>query len=149
MNDLENTEKIPVLDEKKTSKKKPKRRPKVGWNIFLTVLAVVVNILFIVEVFYVTKYSALSTGVFMIINAVMLAVLLILDGLVFFSIRLRNLTLVLIASCLLITGAGAGSYAAYVLLRVDKSVNDITTSSYTKTVNTALVVYGKGTGAEF
>ena len=148
MNDLENTEKIPVLDEKKTSKKKPKRRPKVGWNIFLTVLAVVVNILFIVEVFYVTKYSALSTGVFMIINAVMLAVLLILDGLVFFSIRLRNLTLVLIASCLLITGAGAGSYAAYVLLRVDKSVNDITNSSYTKTVNTALVVYEKGTGKE-
>ena len=111
MNDFENTEKIPVMDEKKTSKKKPTRRPKLGWNIFLTVLAVVVNILFIVEVFYVTKYSALSTGVFMIINAVMLAVLLILDGLVFFSIRLRNLTLVLIASCLLNSSASSPTFS--------------------------------------
>lgn len=144
MNDLENTEKLQVVSENR--KKKPKRKPTTGWNVFLTVFAVAVNILFIVEAFYITKYSALSTNIFRMVNIIILAVLLVLDLLVFFTIRFKQLALAIISSCLLITGVGASSYVGYVLLRVDRSVNDITNTTYSKSVNTSLVVYDKGTG---
>lgn len=161
MSDLSNTEEMPVLneqdfEEKKSSANEPdhkpgkpkKSTPKVntGWNVVLTILTILVNIAFIVELFYVTKYSALSKGIFIKVNVAALVVLLLIDILVFFSIRLKNLVLMIISTCLLIAGAGTGAYAAYALLRVDKSVNDITKTEYTKSVNTSLVIYSKGSG---
>lgn len=161
MSDLNNTEEMPVLneqdfEEKKSSTNEPvhkpgkpkKSTPKVNtaWNVVLTILTILVNIAFIVELFYVTKYSALSKGIFIKVNVAALIVLLLIDILVFFSIRLKNLVLMIISTCLLIAGGGTGGYAAYALLRVDKSVNDITKTEYTKSVNTSLVVYSKGSG---
>lgn len=161
MSDLSNTEEMPVLNEQefeenKSSTSEPdhkpgkpkKSTPKVNtaWNVVLTILTILVNIAFIVELFYVTKYSALSKGIFIKVNVVALVVLLLVDILVFFSIRLKNLVLMIISTCLLIAGGGTGGYVAYALLRVDKSVNDITKTEYTKSVNTSLVVYSKGSG---
>lgn len=161
MSDLSNTEEMPVLNEQefeenKSSTNEPdhkpgkpkKSTPKVNtaWNVVLTILTILVNIAFIVELFYVTKYSALSKGIFIKVNVAALVVLLLVDILVFFSIRLKNLVLMIISTCLLIAGGGTGGYAAYALLRVDKSVNDITKTEYTKSVNTSLVVYSKGSG---
>ena len=161
MSDLNNTEEMPVLneqdfEEKKSSTNEPvykpgkpkKSTPKVNtaWNVVLTILTILVNIAFIVELFYVTKYSALSKGIFIKVNVAALVVLLLIDILVFFSIRLKNFVLMIISTCLLIAGGGTGGYAAYALLKVDKSVNDITKTEYTKSVNTSLVVYSKGSG---
>lgn len=161
MSDLSNTEEMPVLNEQefeenKSSTNEPdhkpgkpkKSTPKVNtaWNVVLTILTILVNIAFIVELFYVTKYSALSKGIFIKVNVAALVVLLLVDILVFFSIRLKNLVLIIISTCLLIAGGGTGGYAAYALLKVDKSVNDITKTEYTKSVNTSLVIYSKGSG---
>lgn len=161
MSDLNNTEEMPVLneqdfEEKKSSTNEPdhkpgktkKSTPKVNtaWNVVLTILTILVNIAFIVELFYVTKYSALSKGIFIKVNVAALMALLLIDILVFFSIRLKNFVLMIISTCLLIAGGGTGGYAAYALLKVDKSVNDITKTEYTKSVNTSLVVYSKGSG---
>ena len=161
MSDLNNTEEMPVLNEQVVEEKKiptnepdnrpgkqKKSTPKVNtaWNVVLTILTILVNIAFIVELFYVTKYSALSKGIFIKVNVAALVVLLLIDILVFFSIRLKNLVLMIISTCLLIAGGGTGGYAAYALLKVDKSVNDITKTEYTKSVNTSLVVYSKGSG---
>ena len=161
MSDLNNTEEMPVLNEQVVEEKKiptnepdnrpgkqKKSTPKVNtaWNVVLTILTILVNIAFIVELFYVTKYSALSKGIFIKVNVAALVVLLLIDILVFFSIRLKNLVLMIISTCLLIAGGGTGGYAAYALLKVDKSVNDITKTEYTKSVNTSLVIYSKGSG---
>ena len=158
MSDLNNTEEMPVLNEqdfagndKKNTPPNPKSKKNtskvnVAWNVVLTVLTILVNIAFIVELFYVTKYSALSKGIFIKVNVAALVILLLVDILVFFSIRLKNLVLMIISTCLLIAGGGTGGYAAYALLKVDKSVNDITKSEYTKSVNTSLVIYSKGSG---
>lgn len=145
MSDLNNTEEMPVLNEQPVKPKKTKKTY-TAWNVVLTILTIFVNIAFIVELFYVTKYSALSKGIFIKVNVAALVVLLLIDILVFFSIRLKNLVLMIISTCLLIAGGGTGGYAAYALLRVDKSVNDITKTEYTKSVNTSLVVYSKGSG---
>lgn len=146
MSDLNNTEEMPVLNEQPVKPKKTPKKSYTAWNVVLTILTILVNIAFIVELFYVTKYSALSKGIFIKVNVAALVVLLLVDILVFFSIRLKNLVLMIISTCLLIAGGGTGGYAAYALLRVDKSVNDITKTEYTKSVNTSLVVYSKGSG---
>ena len=146
MSDLNNTEEMPVLNEQPVKPKKTPKKSFTAWNLVLTILTILVNIAFIVELFYVTKYSALSKGIFIKVNVAALVVLLLIDILVFFSIRLKNLVLMIISTCLLIAGGGTGGYAAYALLRVDKSVNDITKTEYTKSVNTSLVVYSKGSG---
>mgnify|MGYP004461974745 CR=1 FL=1 len=146
MGDLNNTEEMPVLNEQPEKPKKTPKKSYTAWNVVLTILTILVNIAFIVELFYVTKYSALSKGIFIKVNVAALVVLLLVDILVFFSIRLKNLVLMIISTCLLIAGGGTGGYAAYALLRVDKSVNDITKTEYTKSVNTSLVVYSKGSG---
>ena len=151
MDDLNNTEQIPVLndnnqDKKQPKKKKGKRTVSPGWNIVLTVLAIFINVAFVAEMFYVTKYSALSKDMFIKINLAVLVVLLVIDALLFFSIRLKKIALMVLSTCLIIAGTGVGGYAAYALLRVNKSVNDITNAEYTKSVNTSLVVYAKGSG---
>ena len=151
MDDLNNTEQIPVLNDnnqgnKQNKKKKGKRTVSPAWNIVLTVLAIFINVAFIAEMFYVTKYSALSKDMFIKINVAVLAVLLIIDALLFFSIRLKKIALMALSTCLIIAGTGIGGYAGYALLRVNKSVSDITNAEYTKSVNTSLVVYTKGSG---
>ena len=146
MSDLNNTEEMPVLNEQPVKPKKTPKKSYTAWNVVLTILTILVNIAFIVELFYVTKYSALSKGIFIKVNVAALVVLLLIDILVFFSIRLKNLVLMIISTCLLIAGGGTGGYAAYALLKVDKSVNDITKTEYTKSVNTSLVIYSKGSG---
>ena len=152
MSEVGNTEKMPVLNEQNSdnnNRRKNRQQPKkyyTPWYIALTVLTILVNIAFIVEMFYVTKYASLSKALFIKINVIALVVLLVMDLLVFLSIRIKKLVLLIITTCLLVSSIGVGAYAGYALLRVDKSVSDITKTEYTKSVNTSLVVYSKGSG---
>lgn len=144
MTEIDRTEKIPVINDNGSNKtkKKPKRKY-TRWYIILTVLTIIVNIAFIAEMFYVTQFSALSKDVFIKINVIALVVLLIIDILVFVSIRIKKLLLIVITSCLLIVSTGIGGYAAYALLNVNKSVSDMTSKNYTKSVNAAIVTYSQ------
>lgn len=146
MNDLDRTEQMEIIKESKPSKKKKQKRNYTRWYMILTIISIIVNIALIAEMFYVTQFAALSKDTFIKINLIALAILLFIDILVFLSIRLKNLILMITASCLLIVSTGVGGYAGYALLRVDQSVNDITKSEYTKSVNTSLVVYSKSSG---
>ena len=146
MSNLERTEQIPVINEKKPNRNKKKRRNYTRWYMILTIVTIIVNLAFIAEMFYVTQYAALSKDVFIKINLIALVVLLVIDILVFVSIRVKQFVLLIITTCLLVASTGVGGYAGYALLRVNKSVNDITNIEYTKSVNTSLVVYSKSSG---
>ncbi len=153
----ENTEQIPVAnpdevtfpsdpidDEKKNRNGKKKNKDgnqHFGWSVILIILAIVVNLAFIFEMFYVTKYSTLATDVFVKLNIVAMVALLVIDFLVFLSVRIKNKILLGLVSVVLVASGALGAYAGYALTRVSANVTEITASEHTEEANASVVIY--------
>ncbi|MCR4951097.1 MAG: LCP family protein [Solobacterium sp.] len=130
---------------------KPKPRKKNGYplkrNIALAAVTVILTILVIYELFYTTRFSALSKEVFRRINIGMMLILIIIDLLVLLAIRTRKRFVRIAAALTLTVCTVAGGYAGWILTRVDKNLDNITDTVITEDVATSLVLYNGTSGS--
>lgn len=108
--------------------------------------AVIINIVFVIELFYLTKFSALSTDIFVLVNYAGLFLLLLIDVLVFLSIRCRRKVLIVISILFLLVGSVLSGAAGIALSKVSQTVDKITSTEYTVSVSTSLVIYDNTSG---
>lgn len=135
-----------VTDETLSSLKKKKRSVNVSWRIVLAFATILLNVLLTFVLFYVTKFSSLSKDMFVLLNVAAVVVLLVIDVIVFMIVRFGNKALTVIMSVFLCITLLGGSYACYALSRVEKTMNNITSTEYTVSVSTSLVKYDKTSG---
>jgi LCP family protein required for cell wall assembly len=117
-----------------------------AWNIVLVMFTVLMNALVAYVLIYVSNYSALSKKVFIWMNVGVLAALLLMDLLVYFSIRTMHkkvyaVTAILLCACLI-----AGSYGTYLTFRVQNNIDDMTSAEQTQDITASLVIYSGSSG---
>ena len=129
---------------------KPKKRAfakdMTPWNIVLTLADIVLHVVVIYSLFYTTRFSALDKDVFTKVNLVTMAVLLVLDILVWISIRTKKIIPFVISALALVVSVSAGGYAAYALTRVETNLTEITAKEHDTDINVSLVTYTKRSG---
>lgn len=108
---------------------------------WMAALAVLANVLLVYDALLLTKYSSLKQSMFVKIDMAVLAVLVVLDLFAMASLFYKKKNWVIIALVISIILSAGGSYAAYALVRINSSVNDLTSTTYTKSVSAALVIY--------
>lgn len=108
---------------------------------WMTALAILANVLIVYDALLLTRYSSLSQDVFIKIDLIVLAILVALDLFAACALFYKKKTWVIIVLVISIVLSAGGSYAAYALVRINSSVNDLTSTTYTKNVTAALVVY--------
>ena len=146
---LDQTQDIPVVEEKQNNNKQPKKNKKgtfkknpKGLNIFMTVITVIVNALVTFMMFQVTRYAAIGKDIFLYLNIGVLVVLILIDLLLITVIRTRKIAVFVIDLVVLCMFLCAGGYGTYVLAEVNKNVDKITNTQQTeKEVSASLVIY--------
>lgn len=134
------------LKSSKAQEKKRKNNISTGVYVLLVVLTIVINIVLMLELFYLTKFGALSQDMFLMINYGGLGLLLLIDLFLFFAIKDKKKVLVVIVSILLIiSGVGSG-VAGFAFSKLNSTVNKITSTEYSVSVSTSLVTYSKADG---
>ena len=159
MSEMDKTEKLPVINENQQSsssngsnnrRKKQKkgvfRRNMTLPYIILTILAVAMNVLFVYALFYTTRFSALSTDKFVLVNVVAMIILLLIDIILFIAIRTKKIWAFVVSVLCLVLGIGAGGYAGFVLTKVNDNLEKITGREKTLEVKTSLVIYANTSG---
>ncbi len=142
---------------RKPAPEKPKREPrkkKTGsfnkdmtvFNIVLTIVTVIVNILVISILFGTTRFSALDKDIFIKVNLIVMFVLILIDVLIWLSIRTKKIAVFVAAVAVLIISSAAGVYGAYAMNRVDTNLDTITAKEHNTDINTSLVIYTKSSG---
>lgn len=115
-------------------------------NVLLTIVAICLNILVIYVLFYTTRFSALSKSVFIKVNLAIMAVLIILDLLVWLCIRTKKIAVFIVTVAALVLSTGLGCYGAYALTKVDGNLDVITAKEHDTDINTSFVIYTKSSG---
>lgn len=126
--------------------KKKKRRFPLRVGALMTLVAVIVNVIFVVELYYVTQFSALSSNIFVLINYVGLGLLLLIDLFTILALRTKRKVLIVISTIFLVIGTALGGAAGLALGKVDQTVSKITSTEYTVSVSTSLVIYDNTSG---
>lgn len=141
---------IPPQTPKNKKSKKPKKgefkKDPTVLNIIVTIFTIVANILVVYILFNTTKFSSIGQNIFMMINIVVLAILLLLDLLVILMIRTRKIALFVISIVVLSLFVGGGGYGFYALGRVNKNVTKITGEKKEEEVSASLVIYSGTSG---
>jgi LCP family protein required for cell wall assembly len=141
---------IPPQTPKNKKSKKPKKgefkKEPTVLNIIVTIFTIVANILVVYILFNTTKFSSIGQNIFMMINIVVLAILLLLDLLVILMIRTRKIALFVISVIVLSLFVGGEGYGFYALGRVNKNVNKITGEKKEEEVSASLVIYSGTSG---
>lgn len=117
------------------------------FNIALTVLTVIANVLVIYALFYSTRFSALSQDIFIKVNLGAMILLLVVDFLVFLAIRTKSVIVFILAVLAMLINTGIGAYSGYALTKVDTNLEEITAKEHDTDVNVSLVTYTKRSGA--
>ena len=126
--------------------KKKKRRFPLRAGALMTLVAVIVNVMFVIELFYVTQFSALSSNIFKLINYAGLGLLLLIDLLTILALRTRRKVLIVISIIFLVIGTALGGAAGFALSKVEQTVDKMTSTEYTVSVSTSLVIYDNTSG---
>lgn len=114
---------------------------KTAWSFALVLISIVVNILAACILIYISNYSALSKNVFIWLNVGILVALLVIDVLVFISVRQMNKIVSIISSILLCVCLIVCGYGSYVCLRIQANIDSMTAVDQVQEVNCALVIY--------
>ena len=110
-------------------------------SLTAVIFLIIANVLVVFDAVLLTRYASLSQKIFIEINAVLMAVLIVIDSIAIFGIRRRRRAALIICLVIAIAFSAAGGYGAYAVMRISGSVNDLTASTYTNTVTASLVVY--------
>lgn len=144
--DFEETQELKAPIKNKKQKKNKKLKNYYNENTALAIGVIVINFLFVFIIMNTTRFSALSTKTFVLLNVALLVVLILLDVIAILAIRQKKwwlyvVNLVLVAAMLI-----SGIYATYFLTRVNNSLNNLTDTTTETNVTTSFVIYSKADG---
>ena len=127
-----------------TDKKKRGRRNLSNLNLILAALAVITDILMVIGMMSLTRYSTLSKPVFIAINVVVLIVLLALNALIAYNAVAMRKNLLTASGVVLVVALVLGIGVVYVSTRVNSNIDRIIdTGTTSEKVEVSFVVYSE------
>ena len=127
-----------------TDKKKRGRRNLSNLNLILAALAVITDILMVIGMMSLTRYSTLSKPVFIAINVVVLIVLLALNALIAYNAVAMRKNLLTASGVVLVVALVLGIGVVYVSTRVNSNIDRIIdTGKTSEKVEVSFVVYSE------
>lgn len=121
-----------------------KRQMSPLMNGILVALAVIANLLVLVTLFNTTQFSGLSKGMFILVNALALLMLLVMNIVILMAIRNNNKMLYRVGMVLLALFVLIGGYGTYATGILNRNVDKITNTVVKESVSTSFVVYNEG-----
>ncbi len=109
--------------------------------ILVTVLAVVANASIVYFMFHTTRFSALSKSSFILVNIVLLVLLAVLNFLLMRAFMTRKKGTFATACVLLALFLALGSYGTFAILKINRNVDQITSTTATESIMASVVVY--------
>lgn len=138
MDATEQIRQVPKRNKKNTFQKK---------NIPLVIGVVCVNALLVALLLNTTRFSALSTNIFIKLNIGVLVALIVLDVLTILTLRVKRLWCYIGMSVLVVAILIASIYGTSLLSRMNTSLNKLTDTEAEVDVSTSFVVYSKSDSA--
>ena len=139
------------LQENPVGIKKKKRRSisrqQVSINFLMSFATMLFNILVVLLVYRVTKYSTVSKLMFILGNGVVLLFLLIFDLLVFLSIRTRRPRILIACLIVLTFLVPSTEYAWTLVSRVNNSIEQIVETESEESVSASFIIYTESVGS--
>jgi len=117
------------------------RRDMTVFNVVAVILTVIANAAVIFTIFNTTQFSSLSKTAFILVNVGILVMLLLTNFMVMIGIRSRKKGIYIFGMVLMAVFLAVGSYGSYALIRVNKNISKITSTTSEQSVSTSLVVY--------
>ena len=139
------------LQENPVGIKKKKRRSisrqQLSINFLMSFATALFNILVVLLVYRVTKYSTVSKLMFILGNGVVLLFLLIFDLLVFLSIRTRRPRILIACLIVLTFLVPSTEYAWTLVSRVNNSIEQIVETESEESVSASFIIYTESVGS--
>lgn len=130
----------------KTQAMTPAKRTKL--NTALAIASAAATALVIFVMFNVTQFSSFSKGKFILVNIIVLVLIGVMNFLVGRAI-LKHKQSFYIISLILVAALGViGGYGTYAVVRINKNVSKITSTTTTSSVDASIVVYSADASAE-
>jgi len=114
--------------------------------IALGFAALLVCLLVVAVLFILTRYSLVSSSLFVKVNQAAMLALVTLILIVIVTLIAKKKAVLILAWVLLALFVGVGGYTAYALARVDTNVDLMTADSSEESVGTSLVTYSHASG---
>mgnify|MGYP000917181339 FL=1 len=137
------------LQEKPVGKKKRRSisRQQLSINFMMSFATALFNILVVLLVYRITKYSTVSKLMFILGNGVVLLFLLIFDLLVFLSIRTRRPRILIACLIVLTFLVPSTEYAWTLVSRVNNSIEQIVETESEESVSASFIIYTESVGS--
>lgn len=127
-----------------TKQNKMSKRKLSNTNFVLAAVAILTDILMVLGILNITRYSNFSKPTFILINVVILAILLILNGLIAYNAYAMKKNILYVTIGVLVIAFLSGGALTYVTTRVNKNVDKIINSGTTsEKVEVSFVVYSE------
>ena len=137
------------LQEKPVDKKKRRSisRQQLSINFMMSFATALFNILVVLLVYRVTKYSTVSKLMFILGNGLVLLFLLIFDLLIFLSIRTRKPRILIACLIVLTFLVPTTEYAWMLVSRVNNSIEQIVETESEESISASFIIYTESVGS--
>lgn len=137
------------LQEKPVGKKKRRSisRQQLSINFMMSFATALFNILVVLLVYRVTKYSTVSKLMFILGNGLVLLFLLIFDLLIFLSIRTRKPRILIACLIVLTFLVPTTEYAWMLVSRVNNSIEQIVETESEESISASFIIYTESVGS--
>ena len=127
-----------------TKQNKMSKRKLSNMNFVLAAIAILTDILMVLGILNITRYSNFSKSIFVLINVVILAILLVLNGLIAYNAYAMKKSILYVTIGVLVIAFLSGGALTYVTTRVNKNIDKIiNTGTTSEKVEVSFVVYSE------
>ncbi len=137
--------------------KKSSKAPKTSQNMTpakraklhtgLAIASALASVLVIFVMFNVTQFASFSKGKFILVNVIVLVLIGVMNFLVGRAILKHKRSFYIVSLVLVAALAVIGGYGTYAVLRINKNVSKITSTTTTSSVDASIVVYSADASA--
>ncbi len=127
-----------------TKQNKMSKRKLSNMNFVLAAIAILTDILMVLGILNITRYSNFSKSIFVLINVVILAILLVLNGLIAYNAYAMKKSILYVTIGVLVIAFLSGGALTYITTRVNKNIDKIiNTGTTSEKVEVSFVVYSE------
>ena len=127
-----------------TKQNKMSKRKLSNMNFVLAAIAILTDILMVLGILNITRYSNFSKSIFVLINVVILVILLVLNGLIAYNAYAMKKSVLYVTIGVLVIAFLSGGALTYITTRVNKNIDKIiNTGTTSEKVEVSFVVYSE------
>ena len=108
-----------------TKQNKMSKRKLSNMNFVLAAIAILTDILMVLGILNITRYSNFSKSIFVLINVVILVILLVLNGLIAYNAYAMKKSVLYVTIGVLVIAFLSGGALTYITTRVNKNIDKI------------------------